>query len=128
MHAKRREETERRVFGGAKSEGASVQAKLFRWRELPRLGSRAETSDTAIGYYAAIPSKSYEVADTRLYYPSRKHVEETGSHFARSQVNESCVNESGVEENDISRVNAQPLCCTRCRDEDVQTISRPADK
>lgn len=67
-----------------------------------------------IGYYIAILSKSYEVT-VRLYYSRRVHVAGTGSHFARSEVNELCVNELGAEENDISRVNAQVLYYRRCR-------------
>lgn len=46
---------------------------------------------------AAILSKSYEVT-VRLYYPRRVHAAGTGSHFARSEVNELCVNELGAEE------------------------------
>lgn len=37
------------------------------------------------------------------------------SRYARSEVNELCVNELGAEENDISRVNAHVLYYTRCR-------------
>jgi len=56
------------------------------------------------GYYMAILSKSYEVTEYACITRDKVRAAGTGSHFARSEVNELCVNELGAEENDISRV------------------------
>jgi len=87
MRAKGREESGKRdEYLDARSEGSFRlrASRVARVLAFPReiYAEYCEIRDTAIGYYVAILSKSYEVANTRLYYPSRKHVEETGSHFA----------------------------------------------